>query len=141
MVFKLAKLEFFNDDVSDALDPRKRQVLSKVGAFTRREMRQSIRTGGPVSLPNRPPKSRTGLLKRFIFFVVDQQRESVVIGPVKLGAKDEIGGRPQPGAHEYGVIDSFLGTTRIYEPRPFARPAFNRVLGMLPQIFASSKRR
>jgi len=126
MGFKLTRLKTYERNVRNNLDPKKRQFLTKFGAFTRQDARQSIRSGGPVAAPGRPPKSRTGALKRFILFFVDTENESVVIGPQILPGKDRIGGVTQPAAHEYGTHG-----TRRYAMRPFMRPAFDRTLAKL----------
>lgn len=82
-----AKSFFFDAPrVIRAMDEATHRALSKAGAFVRRRAKGLIRKvgkRGKPSEPGQPPKSRTGILKDFIYFAWDPARRSVVIGPAK----------------------------------------------------------
>ena len=83
-----AKSMFFDrKTVLSSVDRATRRVLSKFGAYVRTSAKSSIRKRKKVSDPGRPPSSRTGLLKKYIFFAYDGRKQSVVIGPVRLNTK------------------------------------------------------
>jgi len=157
-----AKSMFFDrKTVLSSVDRATRRVLSKFGAYVRTSAKSSIRKRKKVSDPGRPPSSRTGLLKKFIFFAYDGQKQSVVIGPVKLNGKGdaaellEYGGtrtvqrgqwvrRGRPGRNSRGHFTAapwvFIepGTTLHYRARPFMGPAFEREKPKLPAMWAGS---
>ena len=87
MSLKSAKSGFFDRAaVVRAVDQATRRNLSRFGAYVRQRAKTSIRRPPKtatvrISRPGRPPYSHTGLLKRFIFFAYDADRQSVVIGP------------------------------------------------------------
>lgn len=79
-----AKHWFFDrEKVIQAAGRAKKRVLSRFGSFVRRDARKSIRNRKKVSKPGQPPSNRTGILKRFIYFVYDATQKSVLIGPAK----------------------------------------------------------
>ena len=62
------------------------KALRKSGAVVRKIARRSIRSGGKggkVSRPGEPPRSHTGILKRFLFFALQPATTSVFVGPIK----------------------------------------------------------
>lgn len=86
------KLFFDRSAVMKATNRAERQALSKFGAFVRRRAKSSIRPAGKsnkTSPAGRPPRSHTKLLKKFIFFVYEPSRRSVVIGPAQLNTKTD----------------------------------------------------
>src|SRR5690606_17947878 len=88
-----------------------------------------------TSRPGEPPKSHTGLLKRFIFFSYDPQADSVVIGPTKLNQKSA----DVLAALEYGGASTNTKGERVaIEARPFMGPAFASELPQLPRLWANS---
>ncbi len=101
---RVTKLFFDSPAVIRAMDRATRKALSKVGAFVRRSARSSIRKRKKVSRPGQPPSSHVGLLRKFLFFAYEPQRQSVVIGPAKLGGVE---GDDVPHILEHG------GTTTI----------------------------
>jgi hypothetical protein len=108
--FKIDKSMFFDrKKVIDATDRASRRVLSRFGSFVRQRARTSIRRrkGKGTSAPGKPPRSHTGLLRRFIFFGYDRRKRSVVIGPTALSNSNG----EAPSLLEYG------GTARIRDPR------------------------
>ena len=157
MNLKSIKGSFFDAPaVMRAVDKATRDVLSKFGAFVRTRAQQSIKKGpfsgrkkrGQArtsfrrknSQPGNPPYSQTGLLKKFIWFGYYSDRQSVVIGPVRLNSKT---GDALP-ALEYGGMATIRRNRR--EPcvrvqvkaRPFMGPAFEAVLPKLPAMWANS---
>ena len=99
--------------VINAVDAGTRRALSKFGAFTRTRAKSSIRKRKRISKPNNPPSSHSGHLKKLIYFGYDQNKRSVVVGPLPYhkGAAHVI---------EYGGVSNGA----LYRPRPFMRPAF-----------------
>lgn len=126
------------------VDRARHKALTAAGAMVRRVARNSIRPARRKKLseidpakrwrydkkrmgsdalprpwapsePGQPPRSRTGLLKKFIFFAFDPKTRSVVIGPARLTkVRGDV-----PNVLEYGGTSD--GST--IAPRPFMRPA------------------
>lgn len=125
--------------VTNAASRAERKVLSRFGAFVRREARNSIRRRRKISEPGKPPSSHTGLLKRNIFFVHEPNRSSVVIGPVLLNK-----GTDAPALLEHG--GTAVRTKRnkrvrmTYRPRPYMGPAYEKEKPKLPQMWRDSIR-
>jgi hypothetical protein len=95
-----AKALFFDRrTVQDAMDRTTRRVFARYGAVTRLDAKRSLRKrrSGAPSPPGQPPRSRTGLLRRSIYYAADLRKRSVVIGPVRLSKGDDV-----PELHEYG---------------------------------------
>lgn len=162
--------DFFFDRpaVIAAIDRGTRQALSRGGAIVRREARTSIKKGTVLrrgrtragerrqvatvrsSKPGNPPFSQTGLLRQHIYFAADLDRQSVVIGPARLNAKDT----SAPSTLEYGGTATVRrmrirrpGRTELrwtaprqvrIAPRPYMNPALARVAGRLPEQFRGS---
>jgi hypothetical protein len=141
MKLKVAKEGFFDrEKVKRAIDVATRKNLSKFGAFVWRKSRSSIRKRKKASPPGKPPSGHDAeLLKKFIFFVYEDKRKSVIIGPTRL---NKIGNAPE--ALEYGgqseVFDKKkLNTKPIeIEERPYMRPAFEDTKKKLPEIWKNS---
>ena len=119
MVLKITHLFFDSATVVRAVDKSTRKVLSRFGAFVRRTAKQSIRKRKKASTPGSPPSSHTGLLKRFIFFGYDRQKDSVVIGPTRLTDNNR---GDAPSILEYGgrtTLQANKKKTRVrIRPRP-----------------------
>lgn len=105
------------------------------------------------SEPGEPPRSITGLLRKFIYFAYDPATRSVVIGPAKL---DKSTGAP--ATLEYGgqaTITKFRTVTGadgktyiakrkeriVIEPRPFMAPAYESAKKDLATKWRDSVRR
>lgn len=151
--FKLSEMKkLFVDrkEVIDAVDKSSLKVLSRFGAFVRTTSRQSIKNAPKpvkesdqkkrgrkrkqrprVSAPGNPPLSHTGLLKRNIFFGVDPQKKSVVIGPVKLNKP----GFAMQALEEGGRSIGSKGQRINIAARPFMKPAFDKELTKAPQMW------
>jgi hypothetical protein len=102
LAFDAAKHFFFDSPLIESLiDQAMPRALSKAGAYVRRTAIGLIRPvgkRGKPSAPGRPPKSRTGLLREFLFFAFDPSRNSVVIGPAKTNQVHFMGaGEPVTG--------------------------------------------
>lgn len=162
MKINAAKTQFFDRAVTSRVDPAKRKVLSKFGAFTATRAKRSIRQRKKTSPPGKPPHSHTGLLRRFIFFAYEPNRESVVIGPALLNRRKngralellEYGGEVKGNA-EVAITEKTRDKRgrssvnrrrikvdrRVYQPRPFMGPAFEaEKAASLPDIWKDSIR-
>ena len=139
---RMKKLFFDRKAVTGKVDRAARKVLSRFGAFVRRAAKSSIRKRKRVSSPGQPPSSRSGLLKKFIFFGYEPSRRNVVIGPAKLNQK--IGDAPH--ALEHGGTSTVLQGLRgrrkkrrvKIKARPFMGPAFDKEKPKLPAMWAGS---
>lgn len=124
--------------VQSAADRATLRVFSRFGAYVRTRSRQSIRKRKRSSRAGEPPSSHTGILKRFIFFVYDRQKRSVIIGPARLAGK--IGSSPE--ALEYGGKSQAvrLGKRRsiFIDERPYMHPAFEAEKPKLPSMWRDS---
>jgi len=134
---------FFDADrVRRSADTAARRVLSKAGAFVRTTAKHSIRPGKATSPPGSPPRSHSGLLRRFIFFGYDRRRKTVVIGPMRLNQKVGVA----PEALEHGgateVVKGLRGRRRKrrvrIRARPFMGPAMRKELPRFPSLWANS---
>jgi len=145
MVGMVTKSMFFDTaKVKKAVSSGTRRVLSKFGAYVRTAARSSIRSRKRASEPGQPPSSHTGLLKQFIFFAYDLQRETVVIGPMPLNRK--VGNAPE--ALEHGgasvVVEGLRRRRRKrrvnIRARPYMRPALEKERPKLPAMWRDSVR-
>jgi hypothetical protein len=140
MTFQAAKGGFFDrEKVKRSVDSGTRRVLSKFGAFVRTRAKTSIRKKKGTSPPGQPPYSHVGLLRKFILFAYDAQRQSVVIGPTLTKE-----GSTAPRLLEHGgnaVIEDRGKKRRArYRPRPFMQPAFEAEKPKLPTLWRDSVR-
>lgn len=107
--------------------------LTHAAGIVRKTAQQSIRkrTGVNYSAPGKPPKTRDGLLKKSIIYIVDKQAEEAVIGPT-ANVIGDIG-----ALHEFGGVRTFKRkgkrVTGRYPARPFMGPAFEKILPRLPE--------
>jgi hypothetical protein len=143
--FDIKKLFFDRDAVTGKVDKATRKVLSRFGAFVRTSARSSIRKRKKSAPPGQPPSSHSGLLKKFIYFGYEPQKQSVVIGPVKLDSK----AGTAPEALEHGGRTVVRKRRRRYtwrtwkanvtiKPRPFMGPAMEKEKSKLPSMWAGS---
>jgi hypothetical protein len=138
---KTARRQFFDSqEVLQRVDPAARKVLSRFGSFTRNTARQSIRYRKKgVSTPGSPPfahtRDRVRTLKNILFFY-DPQRESVVIGPVKLNGSRNLVPRLIESGGSGEVVVKRRQVHARFRPRPFMRPAFEHELNSsLPELW------
>lgn len=138
-MMKLTHLFFDSPKVVRVVDKSTRRVLSRFGAFVRRTAKGSIRKRKKASAPGKPPSSHTGLLKRFIFFGYDRQKQSVVIGPTQLTDNNR---GDAPSILEYGgrtTIEGNKKKTRVrISARPFMGPAFEKEKPNLPSLWKNA---
>ena len=143
MIDMRIKAMFFDrPKVTRAVDHAKRRVLSKAGAFIRQRARTSIRKRKRTSRTGEPPTSHTGLLRRFILFGYDRQRDSVVVGPVGFRRSTaprvlEVGGRTVMESRRSGKRRT--RTVRI-AARPYMAPALEKERSNLPKVWRNSVR-
>lgn len=139
MGFKIKHLFFDSPKIIRSVDKSTRKVLAKFGAFVRRTAKQSIRKRKKASAPGSPPSSHTGLLKRFIFFGYDRQKDSVVIGPTRLTDNNR---GDAPSLLEYGgrtTVKNKKQKSRVrIRSRPFMGPAFEKEKTNLPALWKNS---
>lgn len=92
-----------------------------------------------ASRPGEPPRSVTGLLKKFLFFAYDAQRKSVVIGPAKLNSPSDA-----PSVLEYGgttTVRTAKGRrTAIIKKRPYMAPALAKNESKIQEMYRDSIR-
>jgi len=138
-MMKITHLFFDSPKVIRSVDKSTRKVLSRFGAFVRRTAKQSIRKRKKASTPDSPPSSHTGLLKRFIFFGYDRQKDSVVIGPTRLTENNR---GEAPSILEYGgrtTVEGNKKKTRVrIRSRPFMGPAFEKEKPTLPSLWKNA---
>jgi hypothetical protein len=133
-----AKSLFFDRrKVQSAVSRAERRVLSRFGAFVRQDAKQRIRRRKRPSRPGEAPTNQTGLLKRHIYFVFDEARRSVVIGPILLNR-----GTGAPATLEHGGAVAVMQRGRrevvAYAPRPYMGPAFEQEQRKLPALWRDS---
>jgi len=134
-MMKITHLFFDSPKVVRAVDKSTRRVLSRFGAFVRQTAKQSIRKRKKTSTPGTPPSSHTGLLKRFIFFGYDRQKDSVVIGPTRLTDNNR---GEAPSILEYGGRTTVDKKRVKISARPFMGPAFEKEKPNLPSLWKNS---
>ena len=145
---------FDKPKVYKTMDPVRRKVMSKAGAYVRNSAKKSIRSRKGVSQPGSPPSNHEGTLKRLIFFAATPDNRNVVVGPLrrpggtsrrpgpKRGASLLEFGGYVPGDHKIFIKDGItrrgeggrflkqklvlLKVTGLrYKPRPFMAPALS----------------
>lgn len=118
------------------------RVLRRFGAYVRTTASRSIRKKKRESQPGEPPRSVLGTLKRFTLFDYDPAEQSVVIGAALLPGKKDAAEVLEHGGRTTRTITRWRGRARKretvaakYEPRPFVRPALEKRLPELPQLW------
>lgn len=157
MTFVEYKANFFSE-----VDTGLKRDLSRLGAYCKTVARNSIKTATkltkkqrsnatwrtrsstgriePYSQPGNPPLSKTGLLKKFIFFAWDDSSKSAVIGPAKFKKGDV------PAVLEYGgsvpVTVTSGKTKRLVNvhiaARPYMGPALKETQKYLGNVMTGS---
>jgi len=154
---KARALFFDRARVKQAMDKATRRVLNRFGGFVRLTARRSIRRRKAVSEPGRPPTSRTGLLRRNIWYAYDPSARSVVVGPVPIRQRSdapailEYGGvtkrrvievkNRQTGRREFRYSRNVRPRRVRYRPRPYMSPAFDLGKQRLNEFWRNSVRR
>lgn len=136
---EVVKAQFFDRKVLDALNDAERRALARIGSFIRKDAQRSMRKakhrGIPPSPPGRPPRSRKGQLKRFLFYWYDPHLHDVVVGPILLGRI------AVPGVHEHGGRILTKRNVLRYPARPFMKPALDKNLRKGVEMYRNSLRR
>lgn len=164
-MFKIIPKKFFFDRglVMATVGRARAGWMGKAGAFIRRTARFLIRARGRVSRPGEAPTSHTGLLREHIYFALDPNRRSLVVGPLRFnqlslnGAGFVSGAVPRVLEHggEIGVVEEQLSgglwvrkdlrsrrrqrPTRVRRvtiaPRPFMGPALAQNMDKIVQFW------
>ena len=131
--------------VRRAVDRAKRSVLMRAGAFVRRRAQHLIRRRRRSARPGEPPSSHTGLLRRFIYFGYQAERDEVVVGPVPLPGRQAYGPTTVPEVLELGgTVTTFENgeqEIRHYEGNPFMQPALEAERDNFADLWAGSVKR
>lgn len=120
-------------EVLKRIDRKRSRVLAKTGGFGRQTMRRQMRPGGKKrkqSQPGEAPRRHANpLLYKLLFFGIDEEDDSLVIGPQLISSSRRVradGGMTIPELlNEGGSATIRLGgVTRDaeYLPRPFTEP-------------------
>lgn len=128
MIGVIAKTFFEPGALVRRKDRADRRFLFKAGAAVRTRARRKIRRSKKASSPGRPPRTRRGQLRRAIFFGVELEKKTVVIGP----AYSRVGEAGK--AHEHGGL--YRGGD--FPQRPFMGPAQQETQEKLPDIWADA---
>jgi hypothetical protein len=87
--FRMKNFFFDRKHIQDVLGKDSAKALGKAGAHTQRRARSSLRRRKKTSAPGSPPSvhsSDTVATLKNIWFALDRQSLSVVVGPLKLNA-------------------------------------------------------
>lgn len=154
---KVKEWFFDRKAVVDRIEKKTRKYLALVGYKIRREARKSmrkVRPGGRPSPPGKPPRSRVGYLRDFLYFSYDPTRKTVVVGPALLPGGEK---NPTiPELHEFGgavtrVVYEEAGWRTVggrpqkkfqqvrrrlrYPARPYMQPAFKKIQPDMPRLW------
>ncbi len=122
--------------VTRRLDKGTVKAFRTFGGRVRLTARHSIRKPPKKARKGgkRSPYDRTGRLKKNIFFAVDPDKDSLIVGPIKL---DGVATENAPELLEYGGMgrDSRTGESVEYPEYPYMTPAFEKELPRLDDAF------
>lgn len=125
---------FDSPKVLRSIKREKRRMLSKLGAFTRRTARSSMRKRKKPAPADQPPSVHEGSYKRLTYFAWDQATESVVIGAIPFK-----GSSMMPELTEHGgevAVRTKRGTIQQqYRPHPAMRLAMAKELPKFASMF------
>ncbi len=118
------------------VDRRNTQMLSRFGAFVRTSARSSLRRTKKSSVPGKPPRVHSvhpaGTSKNIRFFV-NPRAFNVIVGPLKF--RNAVGRDVPRTMEEGGTVWVKKGKGRSarrvavrVQPRPFIKPAFDKVI-------------
>ena len=122
-----AKSYFNAKKLNQAVEKAEMKALTRQAFVLRKTAMDSIQKSRSISNPGDPPKSHSGLLRRFMLYSVDYVKRVAVIGPKKINKPSIV-----PSALEHG------GSTMVYagknkprmkrqiRPRPFMGPALTK---------------
>lgn len=122
---------FDRPEVIRRLERKQLRVLSRTGGFARKTARRRMKEGGfgerqRFSKPGQSPRFHTRRLKDLIFYALESNKDSVVIGPVSFQSQAALALGAKTGAQllEEGGIIYFprrKKTGRI-DARPYMAP-------------------
>jgi len=115
------------------LSPEELKSFRMRQAIAKREGKPKPRRPLKSSDPGKPPRNRSGLLKRLLWFGYDIYRRSVVVGPTTAGPK--AAGSIEHGGPVRITAGPNKGSIRQMAARPFMRPAMNENLPQLPAMW------
>lgn len=160
--FDMRHAFFDRQAVKRAVDKSARRPLNRIGGMVRMTARRSIRPARRKKLaeynryqlseyrwrqriglkprklyqasdPGDPPRSRTGVLRRNIYYAYDSYRQSVVVGPARLSRVRHLDNSPEI-LEKGGVATIKCGPKRRtvkrvrIERRPYMKPALTKNL-------------
>lgn len=156
------KANFFDRELTNAIDRGTKRALSRFGAFVWKRDKSSLRYRKGKSEAGKPPSvhrttgftrtkknRKTGVeskqpaspLRELTLFAYDPDRKSVVIGAAVF-AGSRVGGGKVPRVVEEGgesrfVADRLTGKIKVgrYAARPHLGPAFQAELPKVSQLF------
>lgn len=122
---------FDREAVIRRLERKELMVLSRTGGYARKTARNMMKAGGfgakaKYSKPGEPPRYHTRKLKDMIFYALERNKDSVVIGPVSFKSQAALAMGAKSGAQileEGGLI--YLPRQRQtgkIEARPYMAP-------------------
>ena len=122
---KKTKIQIKFTELKKKLKDMAFKSLNHAAAIIRLSARQSIRRSKKASKPGRAPNTRFGQLKRSIYYSVDAQKQSAVIGPTFSGVGKS------GSVHEFGKWHR----GRHFPKREFMKPALLKNKHRLPEKF------
>ena len=155
--FKISIKDLDFSRVKNETDRKIDRALGRLGGYTRKVMRNSIKSvkSEKPSAVGKPPRNRTRRLKNSILYAYSPAKQTVVIG----AALNQRAGSPRGVAHiieyggtevvrkerklkgkritkgrskgKYSTVRIKVGTRLNYKPRPFARPALAKSIHKL----------
>ena len=135
-------LFFDRQAVTSLLTRNEIKLLSRVGSFTRRTARASIKISrkNESSAPGDVPKGHTDDLRKKIAFSADTSARSVVIGPTAFEGRTgkELAALEEGG--ETDITETVGGTKKrrrvVIKARPFMLPAFRSAIPQAVSMMA-----
>lgn len=115
--------------VMSRVDRSTLRFLRRSGGLVRIIARRSIRKRKKISEPGKPPNSHEGTLRKGIFFGLEPNRETVVIGPAPAFRQTTGGGQLrgasllEHGGATIGTDSKGKRRRMVYRARPFMGPA------------------
>jgi phage gpG-like protein len=128
MISMRYKSEFHSQLIRDRAKKASFENLRHAGAAIRLTARRSIRRNKKASAAGQPPHTRKGQLKRSLRYVVEKDKDRVLIGPTYT-----VVGRSAT-AHEFGGKYK----KQRYPKRPLMGPALSANKGKIPKMWADS---
>lgn len=136
---KVVKSRFIRKDTLKTMDAQTRRFLIRAAGLTRVIARRSMKPGGKKkkrSLPGEAPRAQGNpLLKKFMFFWLAQNNQSILVGPAQLRNQGDVanvleqGGTPVAGWHK----------GKYQAPRPFMGPALEVAEPQFPSMWRGNR--